>query len=742
MRKQKVLPLAVILFGSSVFANAGIIKNPGFESGLTDWTIIDPARSSYTSLEGLRSIKLSGSPARVHQWVNVSRNTNYILTAYVKGSGKVGINTGSGALKKAVFDVNSWRKVVIPFNSKGYNRLQVFLKHNDPLGKVYFDDLSLVKDYINQEPIPEPTPGPTPEPTPGPTPTPEPTPEPISGVCDIIKLDTTATDEGESGKYPPINAIDGFLNNSSRWSAKGDGKWIQLDIGAETTIDHINTAWFIGDKRTAYYDIETSIDGTNWTVAVSGARSQGDDDLHSDDLNNIYARYIRIIGQGNNSSEDSEWNSLLEAQVYGCSDLIESPEVPVSPTPTPAPSTEIEKLSVSASDDGSSDEYSPDKAIDDSLKEKSRWSSKGDGKWLQLDLGGETTIDHIKTAWYKAKKRTSYFDVETSVDTVNWDLVVSGAKSQGDDELHKNSLNGVYARFIRIVGHGNSSSEDSKWNSLLEVSVYGNPDLIESPEGSIPPETTPPEEPTPPTEPTPPGEVTPGEKIPSSITNGSIFEAEGKNPLVGTSILKFLPLEEQVTTPNGHGWRHEYKIKDKLRIAMTDLHEEFQATIKVDLSVGGKTIIAQHHTGGVGTIMKLYVADHDESGLIDSKASNGIFDVYVRNRNLKGVEEKKALGTIKSGDKFTFKVVNDYGKVTVSAFGKELETVVEDDEDSYFKFGNYLQSQYPKKPKGEDERDCGTPGKPSTFEKCYKEIGITKSEVTMTEVSYVRKSKK
>ena len=68
--------------------------------------------------------------------------------------------------------------------------------------------------------------------------------------------------------------------------------------------------------------------------------------------------------------------------------------------------------------------------------------------------------------------------------------------------------------------------------------------------------------------------------------------------------------------------------------------------------------------------------------------------------------------------------------------------MVEDDEDSYFKFGNYLQSQYPKKPKGEDERDCGTPGKPSTFEKCYKEIGITKSEVTMTEVSYVRKSKK
>ena len=167
---------------------------------------------------------------------------------------------------------------------------------------------------------------------------------------------------------------------------------------------------------------------------------------------------------------------------------------------------------------------------------------------------------------------------------------------------------------------------------------------------------------------------------------------------------------------------------------MTETYEEFQATIKVDLSTGGKTIVAQHHAHDTGTIMKLYVSDTDESGFSDSKAANGIFDVYVRILNTKGKEEKKALGTIKSGDSFTFKVVNNYGVVKVEAFGKELETAVEDDSESYFKFGNYLQSQYPK---GND--NCGTHGKSSSFDKCFKDIGITKSKITMTDVTYIRK---
>lgn len=415
---------------------------------------------------------------------------------------------------------------------------------------------------------------------------------------------------------------------------------------------------------------------------------------------------------------------------------------PTNPNPTPPPVTkcEITQLDVIASDDGkSSENYKPAKAVDGFLSNSSRWSSKGDGKWIKFDLGGETTIDHLDTAWLAAGKRTAYFDIETSIDGNNWIPVVSGAESQGNDSLNSDDLKGVYARYVRVIGHGNSSSEDSNWNSLLEAQVFGCDELTDSPFQN-PIEVIP--EPTKPTRPAPeePEESTTKLLVPRAITNKSVFDLEGSNPLANSSTLAFLPLKEKVTTPNGNGWRHEYKIQEDLRISMNRTYEEFQATIKVELSKGGKTIVAQHHTASVDTIMKLYVSDSDESGFMDSKASNGIFDVYVRIRNTSGKEEKKALGTIKSGDSFTFKVVNDYGLVKVSAFGKDLETKVKDNSESYFKFGNYLQAQYPTKG-NRDSRDCGTHGKSSSFAKCFQDIGITKSKITMTEVTYIRKTK-
>ena len=226
--------------------------------------------------------------------------------------------------------------------------------------------------------------------------------------------------------------------------------------------------------------------------------------------------------------------------------------------------------------------------------------------------------------------------------------------------------------------------------------------------------------------------------IPDSITNGTLWDLEGDSPspIVDTKTLVFLPLQAKYTSPNGNGWRHEYKIKSSLRVAMSATYEEFRANIKVEMSDGGKTIVAQHHAGGLGTIMKVYVSDTSESGFNDSNASNGIFDVYVRLRNTSGNEEKFALGTIQSGESFALRVINNYGAVRVEAFGNSFGLQVEDSSESYLKFGNYLQSQNPN-----GNVKCGTPGNSSTFAQCYAGLGITQSKVTMTDVSYTRTSR-
>ncbi|MGJ8672459.1 polysaccharide lyase family 7 protein [Rubritalea sp.] len=223
--------------------------------------------------------------------------------------------------------------------------------------------------------------------------------------------------------------------------------------------------------------------------------------------------------------------------------------------------------------------------------------------------------------------------------------------------------------------------------------------------------------------------------IPESITNSDTWNLEGDkpHPLVDPYTLEFVALEAKVTTPNGNGWRHEYKISKNERTAMTNSYEHFSADIKVDLSNGGKVIVAQFHAKDLGTIMKLYVADTSESGIGDSHPSDGVFGVYVRIRNEAGNEEKKALGTIRSGEHFSFEVINDYGKVSVSAFDKSLTTVVKDDSAAYLKFGNYLQSQYP-----DGCKNCGKKGNSDSFAACYQDIGITEAKITMTNVSYER----
>ncbi|MDO7084813.1 polysaccharide lyase family 7 protein [Pseudocolwellia sp. AS88] len=226
-----------------------------------------------------------------------------------------------------------------------------------------------------------------------------------------------------------------------------------------------------------------------------------------------------------------------------------------------------------------------------------------------------------------------------------------------------------------------------------------------------------------------------GATIPSIITNGNLFDLEGDDPhpLVNSSTLVFVPLEAQHTTSNGGGWRHEYKIKPSERKAMHDTQESFSANYKVEMSDGGKTIVAQHHGSDTSTLMKVYIADSNEGNLIDSVASNGIFDVYVRMLGEGDSSETVfPLGTIRSGESFDLTMTNDDGRVRVTGLGQVADLTVKDDSSAYFKFGNYIQSQYP----AGDRDDCGTRGDSESFADCFDEIGITTSKITLTDVSY------
>jgi hypothetical protein len=111
---------------------------------------------------------------------------------------------------------------------------------------------------------------------------------------------------------PPGNAVDGDL--STRWSGQGDGQWIRLDLGTNRDVSVVRIAFYVGDQRTARFDIQTSLDGASWTTVYSGSSNGLTTQLQTFDAVDSTARFIRVVGHGNSQND---WNSLTEIEVWG-----------------------------------------------------------------------------------------------------------------------------------------------------------------------------------------------------------------------------------------------------------------------------------------------------------------------------------------------------------------------------------------------------------------------------------------
>ena len=307
---MKPIPVAILVFTNASLANAVSITNPSFEANWRGWNDTDPSSISGNANSGRRSAKISGSRGRVDQQVRFIANTDYRLTAYVKGKGRVGINTGSNVYDKSVKS-SGWIKAEVMFNSGAATSGEIFAKYDGGTGR--FDDFSL--DEIG-----------------GSIPIPSPIPNPCSSL-DKLAISSARDDGSNNGRHLPAGAIDGNLSANSRWSSKGDGKTIIFDLGNMKTVSEIRAAWYKGNQRTAFFDVGTSANNREWNRVLWNGQSQGTLGLESHDVTDTEARYVRIVGHGNSSSQ---WNSLIEAEIYGCEDGSAEP-TPTPPIPTPPP---------------------------------------------------------------------------------------------------------------------------------------------------------------------------------------------------------------------------------------------------------------------------------------------------------------------------------------------------------------------------------------------------------------------
>ncbi|MGW2093529.1 CBM96 family carbohydrate-binding protein [Promicromonospora sukumoe] len=101
-----------------------------------------------------------------------------------------------------------------------------------------------------------------------------------------------------------------------------------------------------------------------------------------------------------------------------------------------------------------------------------RWSAEGDGQHVTLDLGTARTVGAVSVAYYNGHTRTSTFDVLTSADGAQWQTALAGEVTSGTtDDLEVHGFAARTARYVRLVGHGNSASA---YNSITEIRAYAS----------------------------------------------------------------------------------------------------------------------------------------------------------------------------------------------------------------------------------------------------------------------------
>lgn len=101
-----------------------------------------------------------------------------------------------------------------------------------------------------------------------------------------------------------------------------------------------------------------------------------------------------------------------------------------------------------------------------------RWSDKGNGVWISYRLRTPSIVAGLQVAFYKADQRQQRFDVQFSTDGVGWRQVFAGTSDPASPQPQPIDVTDTPARFVRIVGHGNTQND---WTSLNEVEIRGSP---------------------------------------------------------------------------------------------------------------------------------------------------------------------------------------------------------------------------------------------------------------------------
>lgn len=332
----------------------------------------------------------------------------------------------------------------------------------------------------------------------------------------VTASDSMATDYDGGKYYGPERVTDGVKtleDDQSFWgvnAGKDVGSWLKIDLLTPQTVDNLKIDYRRVNIGNGLY--RTFYTPQNVTVQVSNTGNDGDWKTVVSKSNNIpadwadvaattvfdyqyklpdntTARYVRVLFEDGGDSDGIVQISEIEVNGYG------SQRVNLTLNKTAEAS--------SCAEEG----WTADKAIDGVLSKASGWSSGikaytyvGDAykaemeqveEWLSIDLGALCELDDAVIS-YKREAVTDTIDRFRAVPKYitiqvkekladEWKNIVVRSDNvpaswsyttQSDLGLRTYALNGVSARYVRVLANG-SSDDGIRGVQLTEVMVYG-----------------------------------------------------------------------------------------------------------------------------------------------------------------------------------------------------------------------------------------------------------------------------
>lgn len=271
--------------------------------------------------------------------------------------------------------------------------------------------------------------------------------------CNPVKINKSSA-SGDDGN-PPHNAVDG--NAVTRWSAKGKGAWLAIELSQKVQVSSLRMSFYEGDSRVQYFDVYG--DGNPiLSKAESTGKTTG---LQSFPLKKpMLLETVTVFGNGNSVDD---WNSILEVMVCGEEESLGKHDDP-SGEQEECDTFELDIQDIKASaDDGNKATNLLGKDL------KTRWSCSKSPCDVTIALNEPSYVAELEFAVYEGAQRIQRYDIEVKRQGI-WEDVVIDGYSQNMKGIQSADIDVDGVTELKFIGYGNDKNE---WNSLVSLGVVG-----------------------------------------------------------------------------------------------------------------------------------------------------------------------------------------------------------------------------------------------------------------------------